>query len=326
MNRPKRTAFTLVELLVVIVIISMLMALLLPAVMGARESARQTQCTNNQKQLATALLNHESKKGHLPGYVNRFGSVYIDPNATPGVPLPLSWVAMLLPDFDHSDVWKVLTDPSQTYSNKLTALNGSGKGIRISELVCPSDEPTEEFALSYAANCGLDDTRDFDGIASNEPESLKGSEPGLFQNHDVPQSKRKLTQLDRIPDGASNTLMFSENVQANRWLMPWDSSLSAPTPFMESDIGLLWWPDRRAAPPQTRPQYSQINEGFQDLGSVAPTSASARPSAFHRGLVVVTFADGHQESQSDQIEYSVYQALMIPKDSAARQYTPPLID
>ena len=71
MNRLGRRGFTLVELLVVITIIGMLMALLLPAVQSARESGRRAQCQNNQKQLALALLNFESRQGAFPGYTNR---------------------------------------------------------------------------------------------------------------------------------------------------------------------------------------------------------------------------------------------------------------
>src|SRR5207247_439366 len=61
-----RRGFTLVELLVVIAIIGVLVALLLPAVQTARESARRTQCTNHLKQHALGCLNFESTRGYVP--------------------------------------------------------------------------------------------------------------------------------------------------------------------------------------------------------------------------------------------------------------------
>ena len=77
-ERRCRAGFTLIEVLVVIAIIGVLIAMLLPALSGIRQSSRRVQCLSNQRQIGLAFLMYvnESKKSRHPdwAYVN-----YIDP-------------------------------------------------------------------------------------------------------------------------------------------------------------------------------------------------------------------------------------------------------
>lgn len=110
-SRSYRTAFTLVELLVVISIIGILVGLLLPAVQSAREAARRMQCSNNLKQIGLALHNYATTHSVFPsGYVSyatRDGSgpgwASIDPDTWDAAP-GWGWLALLLPFMEQNSL------------------------------------------------------------------------------------------------------------------------------------------------------------------------------------------------------------------------------
>ncbi len=81
-SRNHRQGFTLIELLVVIAIIAILAAILFPVFARAREKARQTTCTSNQKQIAALVQMYaQDHEESLPSSANIWSVI----NADPGV-------------------------------------------------------------------------------------------------------------------------------------------------------------------------------------------------------------------------------------------------
>ena len=91
-SKSRRRAFTLVELLVVIAVIGILVALLLPAVQAARESARRAECANHLKQNTLAVLMYHDALGVLP-------PAYL----TDSWPTQTTWFGVV--DYSTNQVW-----------------------------------------------------------------------------------------------------------------------------------------------------------------------------------------------------------------------------
>jgi prepilin-type N-terminal cleavage/methylation domain-containing protein len=94
----QRSAFTIIELLVVIAIIGVLIALLIPAIQAARESARATQCRNHLKQIGMATLQfHDSYTAFPPARLQSRGyESYICESTQP------SWLVRIMPFLEEA--------------------------------------------------------------------------------------------------------------------------------------------------------------------------------------------------------------------------------
>jgi prepilin-type N-terminal cleavage/methylation domain-containing protein len=114
----RRRAFTLVELLVVIAIIGILVALLLPAIQAAREAARRSMCTNQLKQIGTAVQNfHDVRKGLPP--------------LTTGSVRPSFW-ALILPFMEQASVYDRID-----FNVAIGDLANSGSVLTTKEAIIP---------------------------------------------------------------------------------------------------------------------------------------------------------------------------------------------
>jgi prepilin-type N-terminal cleavage/methylation domain-containing protein/prepilin-type processing-associated H-X9-DG protein len=337
----RESAFTVVEMLVVISIIAVLAALLLPAVNAARETARRFQCGNNIRQIANAAVQFETDKQRLPAsraflpasvYDNYFRKKGVasqrprnwnQPGATEEY---LTWVHQILPYIEKADLVPHVEAVVLLHADGQNAsIRSVGGTIRL--LVCPSDDidgdvdGIADTQISYGANGGLPDNLNPDPIVPGNTGGPKYGfdwpANGVFDNRlkgAIDTHKVDTTRLSDISsaDGLSNTIMFGENADFEKWN------------YAPSDIHvcIMWqeYNDRgapvRLTPEQVmndeRPADTLTNLWTQYLSS--PTSPTpykyARPLSFHPSGFMIAFCDGRVQFVSETIDYNVYARLM----------------
>ena len=193
-----RAGMSLVELLVVMAIVGALVALLLPAIQQARETARRAQCLNNLRQIGIGLQSYHGTFGTFPvGCIER--RVTNDKTRR-----QIGWGALLLPFVEQQTVYNRL-DLSTPFDS---ATNAAGAALQLSVFLCPSVDRNREVlnpltgVVYPPTGRGLSD---YGGIYGPRFGSDHNDPPQGMMLYDVP------VLLSMVPDGASNTLIVSED-------------------------------------------------------------------------------------------------------------------
>ncbi len=239
----KRAGFTIIELLVVIAITAVLIALVMPAVQRARESARQTQCKNNLKQLALGTLEFEEHTKAFPPARLQPRPLDTNPDVTCGGEEP-TWLIRILPFIDGEGLWSDWDEYARFRDHSKTARNAnmsvfqcptrrSGNAIGTRDIGTPGGTQTITFPCGctmtttiagnlqtltgavgdYAANHG-----DLSPGAWGAPTDLwfGGNGTGvIISSRAVCKAGKPVNWKDRvamkdIKDGASNTALIGE--------------------------------------------------------------------------------------------------------------------
>jgi type II secretory pathway pseudopilin PulG len=201
----------------VIAIIGILIALLLPAVQAARESARRMQCQNQLRQWTIASHNHHDANNVLPPYGKQIQCRNVEKNRFED--RGISWVVYLLPFIEQQSLNKMIDSGGTAASVNGTTNYPPGPPVpwdsnyipwtvKFPSIICPSDtnksiNVTSSTAFPSVSNyraCNGDGTMDWTAIPNA---SLAKMARGAF--------KRDLERnFNEITDGTSNTLAFSE--------------------------------------------------------------------------------------------------------------------
>lgn len=274
MSLPRRSGFTLVELLTVVIILGLLMALLLPAIGRMRESTRETICRDQLRNVAQAVEVFAEKQNHYPGWRHRFPTKSSTNTNTKEV---MPWVVPILEYIDRKD--------TSDHIKGTQPANIQWPWIEI--LVCPSDRDkvgANGPVLSYVGNAGRPDTN------SAEPDFRSNA---IFLDLSNPGAKQQTPAFIIKADGKANTLLLSENLNATSW------GKVGPSQIQEYDHCIVFHDSENAD--------RRINS--TPSSGAAPIDLARPSSPHHNGANIATAAGNVRLLESD-VDYEVYKALL----------------
>jgi prepilin-type N-terminal cleavage/methylation domain-containing protein/prepilin-type processing-associated H-X9-DG protein len=204
----RRTAFTLVELLVVVAVIAVLIGLLLPAVQKVREAAARTQCRNNLHQIGLALHNHHDAQGGFPPGFTVTGTDNLEMGGFGGfVPLV---------PFLEQDNWLRRWDPGRTWYEPP---NADIVSVEVKVFYCPANRTGGAVDMAFLVPIA---GRPLPNLAASDYLLSKGANAAMCEVTRVPPAGRGVfdvntrTRLTDVTDGTSNTFAVGEGAGNNR--------------------------------------------------------------------------------------------------------------
>lgn len=335
MASDRRSAYTLLELLVVIGILCFLMALLLPAVNSPRGASRNSVCKNRLSNLALASLVYDDQHGRFPGYRETL-------TTQSGQQIRVSWVIPLLPQLERNDLysaWKACPNgDTATGDYQFPARSSASPLVYMPVMVCPSDPQAAQPAgnsqpTSYVVNAGMQDYQATSDTSGDFPEN--GPFVSRWERPQSPPLKMAETSNAFIAgkDGTSNTILMSENIEARYYNdapayvnEDRNNSLSGSpkNPTAEQYTTMHWtnflhFPGGRLDSSVLQERINGLPQnGTNPSPGVAYDITYARPSSNHPGGVNVAFCDRHVTFVNGDIDYLVFALLMTPDGANSR--------